>query len=434
MDHTVLVYALVVTLATGLVFGLVPALQAARPDMVSAVKGETSGRTGRSRANKTLVVAQMALSLLLLISSGLFLRSLQSATSIDPGFRDPDHIALASVDPGLQGYDKTRARSFWDHTLEEVGALPEVTHVGLADYLPLGPGESDRGVSIPGYEFTKGEQRSIQYQDVSEGYFAAMGIRVLQGRTFTRQDDQNGPPVIIVNQQFAEHFWPHESALGKTVNTAGKDRQVIGLVETGKYQSLGEAPRPFMYLPERERFQTGMTIVARAKGDPQVVMRRIRELVRAQDPDLPVFDVRTMEEHMGFALMPARLGGSVLGLFGLLGLVLAAVGVYGVMAYSVAQRNRELGIRVALGADRGTVVGMVVREGLRLTLLGAVIGLVGAVGAAKLLKGLLYGVSTLDPVAFTAVPLVLVGVAALAVYLPARRAAGVDPMKVLKAE
>jgi predicted permease len=434
MNHTVLVYALLVTLATGFVFGLIPALQAAEPDMVAAVKGEATGRSGRSRMNKALVVGQMALSLLLLISSGLFLRSLQGATSIDPGFEDPAHIALASVDPGLQGYDKTRARAFWDHMLEDVGALPEVTHVGLADYMPLGPGESDRGVSIPGYEFAEGEQRSVEYQDVSEGYFAAMGIHVLGGRTFTRQDDQDGPPVVIVNQRLADHFWPHESALGKTVNTAGKDRQVIGVVETGKYQSLGEAPRPFMYLPERERFQTGMTIVARVKGDPQVVMRRIRGIVRAQDPNLPVFDVRTMEQHMGFVLMPARVGGSVLGLFGLLGLVLAAVGVYGVMAYSVAQRKRELGIRVALGADRGTVIGMVVRDGLKLTLLGAIIGLVGAAEAAKLLKGLLYGVSTLDPVAFTVVPLVLVAVATLAVYLPARRAARVDPMRVLKSE
>ena len=261
-----------------------------------------------------------------------------------------------------------------------------------------------------------------------------MGVRVLEGRAFTRQDDQNGPPVLIVNKRFAEHFWPHEDALGKTVNTAGKDRQVVGVVETGKYRSLGEAPTDFMFLPQRERFVTGMTLVARVKDDPQSVMRRIQELVRAQDPDLPVYDVRTMENFMGIALMPARLGGTVLGLFGLLGLVLAAVGIYGVMAYSVAQRNREMGIRVALGADRGTVISMVLREGLQLTLLGTVIGLVGAAVAARLVQGLLYGVGTLDPVAFVGVPLLLIGVATLAVYLPARRAAGLDPMRVLKSE
>jgi macrolide transport system ATP-binding/permease protein len=434
MDRTVLLYAIGVTLATALVFGLVPALQSARSDTVSAVKGEASGRAGRSRMNKGLVVLQMALSLVLLVSSGLFLRSLQGATHIDPGFQDPAHLALVSADPGLQGYDGPRARAFWDRTLDEVRALPEVDAAGLINDVPLGLGGSDRGVSVPGYEFSEGEQRTINYAYVTEGYFEAMGVHVLEGRSITRQDDQNGAPVIIVNRRFAEHFWPGESALGKTVSTAGKDRQVVGVVETGKYRSLGEPPTDFIFLPERELFQTGMTVVARVNGDPQPVMRRVREIVRAQDPDMPVFDVRTMEDFMGIALMPARLGGSVLGLFGLLGLVLAAVGVYGVMAYSVSQRKRELGIRVALGADRGTVISMVLREGLRLTLLGAVIGLAAAAATARLVAGLLYGVSALDPVAFAGVPLLLVGVAALAVYVPARRAAGVDPMRVLKTE
>jgi predicted permease len=434
MDRTVLLYTFGVTLATGVVFGLVPALQSARPDTVAAVKGESSGRPGRSRMNKGLVVLQMAFSILLLISAGLFLRSLQGATRIDPGFQDPAGIALASMDPGLQGYGDARARAFWDRVLDEVGALSEVAAVGLTNRVPLSLTGGDQGVTIPGYEFGEGEQRSVDYAFVTEGYFEAMGIRVLEGRAFTRQDNQNGPPVIIVNQRFAEHFWPHEDALGKTVYTEGRDRQVVGVVETGKYRSLGEAPTNFMFFSERAEFQSGMALVARANGDPRVVMRRIRELVRAQDPNLPVFDVRTMQVAMGVALLPARLGGSVLGLFGLLGLALAAVGMYGVMAYSVAQRSRELGIRMALGADRGALIGLVLREGLRLALLGAVIGLAGAAGAAKLVKGLLYGVSAFDPVAFATVPVLLIAVAALAVYLPARRAAGVDPMRVLKTE
>lgn len=434
MDGTVLLYAFAVSMATGLVFGLVPALQAARPDTVSAVKGERTGRAGRSRMNQGLVVLQMALSLLLLVSSGLFLRSLQGATRIDPGFRDPAHIAMASVDPGLQGYDDARSRAFWDRTLDEVRRLPDVGAAGLTEYAPLGLDGADRDVTIPGYTFSEGEQQSVDYTFITEGYFQAMGVRLLEGRAFTRSDDANGPPVIIVNERFAQRFWPGQSALGEVVNTGGKDRQVVGVVETGKYRSLGEPPTSFMFLPQRERHATGMTLVARTKGDPQPVMRRIQEIVRGEDPNLPVFDVRTMETFMGIALMPARLGGSVLGLFGLLGLLLAAVGIYGVMAYSVAQRRREIGIRVALGANRGTVVKMVLREGMGLTLLGAAIGLAAAAGAAQLVKGLLYGVSTMDPVAFTAVPLLLLAVAALAVYLPARRAAGVDPMKVLKSE
>ncbi|MDP2959193.1 MAG: ABC transporter permease [Longimicrobiales bacterium] len=433
MDNRVLLFTLAVSLAAGVLFGLAPALQATRADTISAVKGDTGGRS-RSRVSNTLVVLQMALSLLLLISSGLFLRALQGATRIDPGFEDPAHIALAAVDPGLQGYDEARSRAFLDRLLQDVSALPEVRVAGLSNWVPLGLSSSDRGVEIPGYEFAEGERQSLHYALVTEGFLEAMGVELLEGRTFTRQDDAAGPPVIIVNQRFADRFWPGESALGKIVRTAGPDRQVVGVVETGKVLSLGEAPREMMYLPQRERFTSGMGVVARTSGDPQVVLRRIRELVQAADPDMPVFDVRTMEGHMGVALLPARLGGSVLGLFGVLGLVLAAVGIYGVMAYSVAQRTRELGIRIALGSNRGDVVKLVLREGLRLALLGVAIGLAAAAGAAQLVKGFLYGIQPLDPVAFTLVPLTLVAVAALAVYLPARRAAAVDPMRALKAE
>jgi predicted permease len=433
MDGRVLAFTLVVSLAATVLFGLVPALQATRTDMVSAAKDDAGARS-RSRASNALVVLQMALSLLLLISSGLFLRSLQGATQIDPGFDDPAHIVLTSVDPGLQGYDEARSRAFLDRLLEEVAALPGVRAVGFSDWLPLGVGGSDRFVEIPGYEFSEGELQSINYGRVSEGYLEAMGVELLEGRTLTRADDGAAAPVIIVNRRFADRFWPGVSALGKIVKTAGKDREVVGVVETGKVRSLGETPTALMYFPQRELFTTGVSLIVRTSSDPQAVMRRIRETIRAADPDMPVFDVRTMEDHMGIALLPARLGGSVLGLFGLLGLVLAAVGIYGVMAYSVAQRTRELGIRIALGSDRSAVLSLVLREGLRLTLVGVVIGLASAAGAARLLGGLLYGVRPLDPVAFSVVPLTLVAVAAAAVYLPARRAARVDPIRALKTE
>ena len=261
-----------------------------------------------------------------------------------------------------------------------------------------------------------------------------MGIELLAGRTFTRQDDVAGPPVIIVNERFADRFWPGESALGKIVRTAGEDREVIGVMETGKYKSLGEAATEFMWFAQRELFTTNVTVVARTPSNPQAVLSSIRGIVRSADPDMPVYDVRTMEDQMGMALLPARLGGSVLGLFGVLGLLLAGVGIYGVMAYSVAQRRRELGIRVALGADRGTVLKQVLAEGLRLAVIGTALGLAGAAGAAQLVEGLLYNVSAMDPAAFLGVPTVLVMVAAFAVYLPARRAAGADPMTALKSD
>ncbi|MGM0670240.1 MAG: FtsX-like permease family protein, partial [Gemmatimonadota bacterium] len=253
-------------------------------------------------------------------------------------------------------------------------------------------------------------------------------------RGFTRADDESGPPVIIVNRRFAERFWPGQSALGRIVETAGAEREVVGVVETGKYRSLGEEPREFMYLPHRERFEFAMTLVARTRNDPQNVIGDIRNIVRELDPNMPVFDIRTMENHMGIALLPARLGGEVLGSFGLLGLLLAAVGVYGVMAYSVAQRTRELGIRVAVGADRGSVVRLVLGEGMRLAGMGILLGLAAAAGASQLIKGLLYNTRALDPVAFLVVPSILLAVALLAVYIPARRAASVDPMKALKTD
>jgi predicted permease len=434
LDNSVLMFTAGVSLAAGFLFGLAPALQATNPDTVSAVKGESDGARSKSRVSSGLVVFQMALSLLLLISSGLFLRSLQGATEIDPGFDEPKNLVMASFDPGLQGYDDARSRELFDRVLEQVQALPDVTAAALTDTPPLGISGSDRGVGIPGYEFTEGELRSLMYAKVSEGYMETMGIELLAGRTFTRQDDEVGPPVIIINRRFADRFWPGESALGKIVQTAGADREVIGVMETGKYRSLGEPANEFMWFPQRELFTTSVTVVARTPSNPQAVLSSIRSIVRGADPDMPVYDVRTMEDHMGMALLPARLGGSVLGLFGVLGLLLAGVGIYGVMAYSVAQRKRELGIRVALGADRGTVLKQVLTEGLKLAVIGTVLGLAGAAGAARLVEGLLYNVSAMDPAAFLGVPTVLVLVAAFAVYLPARRAAGADPMTALKSD
>jgi predicted permease len=434
IDSRVLLFTLGVSLFAGLVFGLVPAVKAASPNVVDAVKGASAERHGTSRFGSSLVVAQMALSVLLLVGSGLFLRNLQGAMSMDPGFEEPSHLVVASMDPGLQGYDAQRAREFFDRLMEETTTLPTVRSAGMASGLPLSMDVINSGVDVPGYEFAEGESRLIEFVLATEGYLEALGMPVLEGRLFNRFDDADAPPVIIVNRIFADRFWPGESPIGKTVTTNGRQREVVGVVETAKYHSLGESATEFMYLPHRERVWFGMTLVARTSADPFGALGQIREIARRLDPNLPLHDVRTMEDHVGMALLPARLNVYVLGAFAVLGLFLAAVGIYGVLAHSVARRTREIGIRTALGADKPTIERLVLGEGLRLALLGTALGLIGAVGATRFIKSLLYGVNALDPVAFGIVPLILLVVALIAVFLPARRAASVEPVTALKTE
>jgi len=434
IDSRVLVFTLGVSVVSGLVFGLAPALRAASPNIVDAVKGASSERNGPSRFGNVLVVAQMALSVLLLVGSGLFLRNLNAALSIYPGFAEPSHLVVASMDPGLQGYDAQRARQLFDRLVEDAEALPAVQSAGMANTLPLSLDVTNSGVDVPGYEFSEGESSLIEFALATEGYLEALEVPVLEGRLFYRSDDADGPPVMVVNRAFAERFWPGESAVGKAVTTNGREREVIGVVETGKYHSLGETATEFMYFPHRETMWFGMTLVARTSADPSATLVRIREITRSLDPNLPLHDVRTMEDHVGVALLPARLNVLVLGAFAVLGLFLAAVGIYGVLAHSVARRTREIGIRSALGADKSTIERLVLGEGMRLALLGTALGLLGALGASRFVKSLLYGVNALDPVAFGAVPVILLGVAAIAVFLPARRAASVEPVTALKTE
>ncbi|HEY2375679.1 MAG TPA: ABC transporter permease [Gemmatimonadaceae bacterium] len=433
LNGAVLLFTLVVALLTGMLFGLVPALQATRPSLVPALKGEAPAGGSRARMSRPLVVAQMALSLILLVCSGLFVRNLRAATAIDKGFSS-DNLLLAAVDPGMNGYDRARVDDFYRRLLARLTEMPSVRDVAFADDVILGLSSSDMGVGIPGYTPTKNESMSINYNTVSPGYFATMGMRLLRGRDFSAHDDSTAEPAIIVNQRFVDRFWPGQDPIGKRVKTAGRDRTIVAVVATAKYFSLGEAPRPFMYLPLGQFHRTALVIHVRTAGDPARFAPRLRAEVAAMDPDLPLTDVRTMNNFLGVALFPARIVGAVLGLFGILGLVLAAVGVYGVMSYSVSQRTREIGIRMAIGAGRREVVSLVMRQGMTLVVLGAAIGLAGAFVAARLLHGILYGSGGIDLIAFTTVPVVLLSVAMVAIWIPARRAASVDPMRALRSE
>lgn len=429
----VLLFTLGVTLVTGVLFGLAPALQATRPALIPALKGEAPAGDSRSRASRTLVVAQMALSMVLLICAGLFLRNLRSATAVDKGFSG-GNVLLADVQPDLQGYSRGKADQFYRTLVERLRATPGVEAVSYSENMPLALGNSQTGVQIPGYTPAKDEQMSIDYDVVSPDYFTSMGIQVLKGRGFTTRDDSAAPHVVIVNERFVERFWPGQDAVGKTLRARGAEHTVIGVVPTGKYRSLGEAPLAYAYYSKLQDASLGATLQVRTKGDPRSLIPILRNEVAALDPNLPLPNVRTLNDHLGLALMPARLAGGALGVFGILGLVLASVGIYGVMAYSVAQRTREIGIRMAIGAARGEVVGLIMKQGLLLVGIGGGVGLVLSVGAAQLIRSLLYGGSALDPVTFLGVPLILMAVAALAIWVPARRAAGVDPVRAIRTD
>lgn len=429
----VLLFSLGATICTGFIFGLVPALQATRPALIPSLKGEAPAGGSRSRLSRVLVVAQMALSLVLLVCAGLFLRNLSAATTLDKGF-NAEGVLLAEVDPGLQGYTRARSEEFYRRLGERLRALRGVKALGMASMVPLGLSSSDRGVEVPGYTPAPDESMSIHYNIATPGYFEALEIPLTSGRGFEARDDSVSAGVVVVNAQFVARFWPEGNAVGRIVRTGGRDRTVIGVVPTGKYNRLGENATAFMYFPQAQQWRSEMVLHLRVDGDPTAYIPQLRAEVAALDADLPVAEVQTMTSHLGLALLPARLAGTVLGIFGALGLLLAAVGMYGVMSYAVAQRTREIGIRMAIGAARTEVMAMVMRQGLALVLVGGGIGLACAFGVAQLIRGVLYGASAIDPVTFVVVPLVLTVVAALAIWIPARRAAGVDPMLAIRSE
>jgi predicted permease len=433
LSPLVLGFALLISLVTSVLFGLAPALVATRPALLPALKGEVAAGSGRSRMSRGLVVAQMALSMVLLIGAGLFLANLRSATALDKGFV-AENLLLVDLDPDLQGFDRGRSEQFYRTLLERLRANPEVLSVSTIDAVPLGLNNSDRYVEVPGYSPAENENMSINYAVVNPDYFGTLGIPLVEGREFEARDDSGSVRGLVVNQRFVDRFWPGEKGEGRTVRTAGRDYTVIGVVPTGKYVRLGEAPLAHMWFVQTQLWNAGSTVILRTRGDPMAVLPSVRSEVAALDQSMPVSNVRTMEKHLGISLLPARLTGAALGVFGVLGLLLAAVGMYGVMAYSVTQRTREIGIRMAIGARARDVVGLIMRQGLVLVLIGTGIGLAGSLFASRLLRSVLYGESTGDPTTFVAVPLVLIAVATLATFVPARRAASVDPAITLRSD
>lgn len=437
IDWRVISFTLALSVVTGLVFSVIPALQSSKPDLVPALKDESSmAGFRRSRLRNSLVVAQVSISLVLLISAGLIVRSLQEAQRMRPGF-NPENAVTLSFDVGLQGYDEAKGRAFQKHALERIRALPGVESAALTDSIPLSLNYSDTTVYLEGQPPASSSELPIAIPtSVSPDYFRTMGI-ALRGRDFAEQEDKMENRVAIVNETFARKFFPGQEAIGKRFNFSGPDKpfwEIIGVCGDGKYNTLGEEQKPALFRPQLRDYSTTIALVARTRNDTRTTLAAMQSEMRNLDPTLPLYSVKTLTEHMKIPLFPARMAAGALGSFGVLALVLAAVGIYGVMSYVVAGRTREIGLRMALGAQSGNVRGLILRQGMTLALIGSIIGLAIAFGATRLLKSVLYGVSASDPITFVGVTFLLATVALLACWLPARRATRVDPMIALRAE
>ena len=439
VDGTVLLFSIAVTLVTVVAVGLLPALRASRPNLVTDLKegGDVAGLGRRSfNLKNLLVVAQISASLVLLVGAGLFLKSLQSAMQLDAGI-NPDGLSTVALNLAPEGFSLEDAELFFAELNERVRALPGVESTALADALPftLAAGRR-RSVTVPNYTPLEGEDLEFQFFSVSPGYFATMQNPLRSGREFTAEDRLDGAPTVIVNEAFAQHFWPGEDPLGKLVNWNGNaEAQVVGLAANAAYRTLNEQTRLAYFIPLGQNRSAAQTLIVRTAPDRAGdLLSPIRREVLAINSRLPISSLRTVNEAIAGTLLPQRIASWLLSIAGALGLLLASVGLYGVMSFLVAQRTREVGVRMALGATRRDVVRMVVRQGLSLAVAGSVLGLLLAGGVTRFLESLLYGVSALDAVVFVAMPLTALLVAGVASFVPAWRAASVDPAITLREE
>jgi len=438
-DWRVLAFSFAVAVLSGIVFGLAPALQMARWDLIQGLRERVStggGAVTRLNLRSLLVVAQIAVSLLLLIASGLFLKSFYKAQAIDPGFRT-DNLDIVTINPVLAGYDSDRALQVVRAIADQIRHDPRIAGADVNNWIPLFGGEG-RTIVIDGRDPNdEHNRRFANYSPITPGYFQTMGIQLLRGRNFTAQDaEKNAAPVAIIDETMASEFWPNEDALGRRFRfMISKDPiEVIGIARNSKGVTLGEIPTPMVYWPLKEVTDTGITLFAHTTGAPGMMLSEIRRIVRSVDVHIPITYEKTIQQHMAIALWPSWMGAMLLGSLGLLAFILASMGVYGVMAYSVGQRTRELGIRMALGAQTSQVIQLVLRQGMSLAAIGLGFGLFTAFGTTRLAGSLLYGVNPSDPFIFVGVTSLLALAAFAACYFPARRALKINPVQALRTE
>jgi predicted permease len=443
LDTRVLAFTFCLSLLAGIIFGLAPALGASRASLVVALKDGAEDGAGLRRFNprKLLVVAQVALSFVVLIGAGLCVRSLQRLQSIDAGF-DPARTLVMSLHPGLSGYDEARGQLFYQQLVERVTGLPGVESASLAQLTPLSDDLLTRSTVIEGYEPQPGEKMSFFYNVVGPRYFETLRTPLVSGRDFTPQDRAGAPQVVIINETLQRRYFPNGDALGKRLIFGAyrgspiplQHLEIIGVVKDSKYSELTEQTRRMMFLPLAQSYRPEMRLHVRTAQDPIAMVAAIRRETQKLDASLPVYNIKTLEEQKDGSLYTARLAATLMSVFGGLALLLASVGLYGVMAYVVGQRRREIGVRLALGAQRRDVFRLVIKEGMTLVAVGIALGLAGTIAGTRLLTTFLYEVQPTDAATFIGAALLLAAVALLANYLPARRAARTDPMQALRAE
>ena len=440
LDASVLGFTLLLTLLVSMLFGLVPALAASRPDVVPALKDETGaasqrGQRGRFNLRNVLVVVQLAVSLVLLIAAGLFIRSLQQMQKIDPGFQTENRLALSfNLEP--EGYNEAKGREFARQLVERVRALPGVQAATMANFVPLGFMRLTESAVVDG---RTSPTANAMAQRVGLDYFRTLGTPLMRGRDFTPQDSADAPAVAIINETLARRFFPNEDPIGKRVRIGdpasdAQSYEIVGIAKDTLNTSIAEAPKAATYRPLAQHHSSRVTLVVHTTGNPQALLAAVRHEVQALDENIPAQEIKTLDEFIAFSFWPMQMGARLVGAFGLLGLLLASVGLYGVMSYAVAARTREIGVRMALGAERRDVLRLIAGQGMRLTLLGTGAGLALALVATRVLRRFLFGIGATDPLTFFSVALVLTLVALLACWLPARRATKVDPLVALRYE
>jgi putative ABC transport system permease protein len=443
LDGRVLWFTFGLSLLTGLIFGLAPALQTTHLKLSETLnEGGRTGAGGRSaqRIRGALIVAEVALTLALLVGAGLLVRSFWRLQQVDLGFKTDNLLTLRLTLPRSRYTDGAQAVSFFERLQERLAALPGVVNASAATDIMLQRLATSSNFTIENRPRDPSEMAlELPFDRVLPNYFQTMGIQLLQGRAFTAQDGRDSPRVAIVNEMFVKRYFPNDDPIGKrfTFGDAGPDAQwisIVGVVRDTKRQGVDQPIRIESWLPLAQRPSGSMDVALRTTGDPLALSHAAREAVWSLDRDLPIPRIQTMEQNLSARVAQRRLNMLLLGLFSLVALVLAAVGIYGVMSYAVTQRTNEIGIRVALGAQTGDVLRLVVRQGMRLALAGVVIGLIATLLLTRLMASLLFGVSAKDPITFAAISALLFGVALAACLIPARRAAKVDPMVALRYE